>query len=143
MSLIKQIKSELLAARKDGTDKVKTSLLTTLVGEAQMAGFNDGKRDSTDEEVQATIRKFVKGLKETIDKAESIGINCEDQHRELAILYALLPQQMSEQELRTIIGLYIEHGINTKASIMKALKDQHTGKFDGKLASTIVTSMVA
>ena len=143
MSLLQTIKNDLLDFRKEGTNKVAIALLTTLVGEASMSGFNDGKRESTDAEVIAVIKKFVKGLNEVIERAEALNVNCNNQHQELSILDLYLPKQLSEVELKTIIGLYIDKGINTKGSIMKALKDQYNGQYDGKLASNIISLEVS
>ena len=42
------------------------TLLTTLYSEAQMVGKNDGNRETTDAEVVAVIKKFVKNIDETL-----------------------------------------------------------------------------
>ena len=63
MSLIIEIKSAQLAARK-ARDSFTASSLTTLIGEAEMVGKNAG-REVTDAEVVAVLKKFVKNIDET------------------------------------------------------------------------------
>ena len=59
MSLLAQLKKDSLLARK-AADGVRATLLSTLIAEAEMVGKNAGNRESTDDEVQQTIRKFLK-----------------------------------------------------------------------------------
>jgi hypothetical protein len=60
MSLIQTIKADQVQARK--ARSASASILTTLIGEAEMIGKNAGDRESTDEEVIAIIKKFIKNL---------------------------------------------------------------------------------
>lgn len=59
------------------------------------------------------------------------------------ILDTYLPQMYTEAELEQIIGFYINvEGVHEKkdmGKVMKFLKDTHSGKYDGKLASQIVS----
>ena len=56
MSLLHTLRQDALAARK-ARDAIAASLLVTLVSEAEMTGFNDGKRESSDVEVMATMKQ--------------------------------------------------------------------------------------
>ena len=64
MTLLAKLKADSLQARKDG-NKVAANLLVTLVSEATMVGKNAGNRDSTDEEVQRVVKKFLDNTIET------------------------------------------------------------------------------
>ena len=48
--LIENLKEDQLIARKN-RDQIKATLLTTLIGEAEMVGKNTGNRSPFDEEV--------------------------------------------------------------------------------------------
>ena len=72
MSLIQTIKTAQVAARK--ARDPSASLLTTLIGEAEMVGKNAG-REVTDQEVVATIKKFIKGIDETLKAVASTGVD--------------------------------------------------------------------
>lgn len=102
-TLINTIKQNQLQARKN-KDAAAASLLTTLVGEASMIGKNDGNRESTDAEVTAVIKKFVKNIDESISAlSKNAGENAEriaTATKEKEILMAYLPKQLDEAQLR-------------------------------------------
>jgi uncharacterized protein YqeY len=139
MTLLDKIKTEQLVARKAGI-KSRASLLTTLVGEASRPGLDDGKRDSTDAEVTAVIKKFIKNIDECISKVS------EDKaaafKEEKLILEEFLPQQITGMSLHfTIVGIIGSLGEYDKSSIMRELKTHFAGRYDGKEAAQIVDSL--
>lgn len=133
--LINKIKEDNLVARK-AHDSAKASLLTTLLGEAEMIGKNDGNRQTTDAEVQEVIQKFVKNNKLTIAALKDIG--AEQFHKENEILSEYLPKMLSEEELKTVI---LSYGTKNMGEIMKQLKANHAGMYDGQLASKIAKAL--
>jgi len=140
MSLLQKIKADQLQARKDKAS-VKASVLTTLIGEASVIGKNDGGRDTTDQEVQAVIKKFVKNIEETL-KAPSLSINAYTVlTHEQEILTAYLPSQMTVDQLTdTITAIAAEVGATSAkdlGKVMKEMQTRHAGTYDGSAASTI------
>ena len=98
MSLLAQLKKDSMLARK-AADSVRATLLSTLIGEAEMVGKNAGNRESTDDEVQQTIRKFLK------NNQEALGVIKDAERRvaleqESAILTAYLPPMAGEAEVK-------------------------------------------
>lgn len=71
MTLIQQIKDKQIAARKSGDSLA--SLYTTLLGEASIIGKNAGNRETTDVEVVAVVKKFIKNIDETVQALTSRG----------------------------------------------------------------------
>ena len=140
MSLLHKIKDDSLAARKD-RDVIKSALLTTLYSEAAMVGKNNGNHETTDAEVIAVVKKFIKGNDEVIQ-------NVTDQARheialqEKALLLAYLPKQLSDDELRVIVGALVEtltdRSIKQTGKIMAELKAKYSGQYDGAAASKII-----
>ena len=57
MSKLQEIKAAQLTARKE-RNTFKASLLTTLIGEAEMVGKSAGNRPSTDEEVLQVLNMY-------------------------------------------------------------------------------------
>lgn len=148
MSLLELIKRDQLTARKDKTAKDVASLLTTLIGEASMIGKNDGNRESTDAEVIAVIKKFIKNNKELADIVDKTSDA--HQHKALTeniILGYYLPKQMSEEDIRKVVQSHIEtlEEVSPKAMglIMKLLKDNYGGRYDGKMASKVVKELLS
>lgn len=141
MTLLEQIKADQLQARIM-TNKAKASILTTLIGEAEMVGKNDGNRDTTDQEVIATIKKFIKNIDETIAVAGST----ETLVAEKDALQVYLPRQLTEPELRVTIGnIIVTQGLSgpkAMGRLMGELKKNHAGSYDGALASRLVKELL-
>ena len=137
MSLLDSIKADQLTARKE-KKAVKASLLTTLIGEAAMVGKNAG-RDTTDAEVVATIRKFLKGIDESLRVAGDYrdGDQCTVLWEEKEALESYLPRQMDQSELKRVLTQFNAENAN-KGVLMKFLKDNFAGQYDGKLAAQVV-----
>lgn len=141
MSLMNRIRADQLDARK-AKDANRIGLLTALIGEAGMVGKNAGNRESTDDEVTAVIRKFMKNANETLgvvqgDRADSI-------RNEIAILESYLPTQLSPDSLRDIIKTFLASNSGAKmGDVMKHLKESHAGLYDGKMASQIAKEELA
>lgn len=135
MSLLQKIKQDQLVARKE-RDGFVGGLLTVLYSEASIIGFNDGKRESTDEEVVKVIKKFIKGIDENISVARTDDAKHEFL-KEKAVLEKYLPKQLTEEQLTNIIGNYIRELGPNKSAIMKNLKETLSGQYDGKMAAII------
>jgi uncharacterized protein len=147
MTLLMTLKADQLAARKS-RDQLKASLLTTLIGEAEMLGKNDGNREVTDSEVTALIKKFIKNVDITLD---AIGLKMYDADGRIAdaqeerrILDSYLPKQLTQEQLTHIIGsMKVEFNVldvKGKGAIMKTLKERFDGQYDGKMAAQVVDS---
>lgn len=137
MTLIEQIKKDQLTARKN-RDAVATSLLTVLMSEALMVAKNDGREAPTDEEVVASVRKFLKGNAEVQLHAKDEALDIAK--REAELLNGYLPKQLTEVELGGIITSLNEPNMG---KIMAHLKANYTGQYDGALASKVVKKVLA
>lgn len=140
MSLLQQIKTDLFARRKEGTNKLAISLLTTLYSEAANVGLNDGKRQTTDAEVSAVLKKFVKNLNECIDAGAKKSLDVSSYLAEKDIIESYLPKQLSAVEIEAFVVEYVRDG--GKPAAMKALKEHYAGQYDGKLAATVVDNLI-
>lgn len=142
MSLMQQIREKQLAARK-ASDVNAASLYTTFLGEAAMIGKNDGNRETTDAEVIAVAKKFIKNINDTLSYlGNSIEDALTDRRESLlaerALLEQFLPLQLTETALEHFVRAQVEAGVTNMGLIMKALKDKHAGQYDGQLASAVV-----
>lgn len=134
-------KSARLEYRKDKTPelRIKSSLLTTLVGELE----NVAKSKTVTEEItQGLVTKFLKGAKDSLPHARG-----EDEvirlQEEIKILEGYLPVQLTELDLSLIVKQYLveNEGVNI-GQVMGYLKSSYNGQFDGKLASKIVRDLL-
>jgi len=142
MSVLNDIKENLTTVRKL-KNKFGIQILTTLYGEAAMKGKNNGNRESTDDEVVATVRKFIKNAKELLGYT-TCTISRGQIKAEIIIYEQYLPTQLTIQELSDIItkiitdnDIAIPKGMGR---VMKELSAQYAGRYDGKLASELVRS---
>ena len=149
MTLIETIRKAQLQARKEKR-AADASTLTTLIGEAEMIGKNDGNRASTDAEVVNVIKKFVKNIDETLNvlaKDSSKADRVEALTGEKALLVTFLPQQLSEDQLRTILGGFVsaltEKNPKMMGKVLASLKEQYAGQYDGALASKVAKELLA
>lgn len=157
--LIETIKKDQLQARKD-KNEVVSSLLTTLIGEAEMIGKNDGNRKTTDTEVTAVIKKFVKNIDETVTaltksaeqetdvaKKETLQIKVAGFEKEKTILMPYLPQQLNDDQIRAEMGKIIAEfslaGPKGMGVLMKEMKARFNGAYDGAVASKISKELLA
>ncbi len=133
MTLLDQIKADSLQARKD-RNGTKASLLVTLHAEALSVGKNDGNRDTTEEETIRTVKKFIKGVDESLKYTADTHLM-----EQKAYLETYLPTQLNEDDLKKAIKELIVANPNiTMGSLMAGLKSAYAGLYDGVLASKLV-----
>ena len=124
MSLLEKIRADQLAARK-ARDAEKVSTLTTLLSDAARVGKDDGDRESTDAEVIAVVRKFLKSNAENMriagDRRDSEWCDTLDAERE--VVEAYLPKQMTKAEIMD----RLKDLEKNKGALMKYLKDNFAG----------------
>lgn len=144
--MINRIKHDLTAARINKKDQILIDLLTTLYSEASMVGFNDGKRLPTDTETRKVINKFIKGINDCLKfESKSIKLIKEKSILESYISSDLIvdPSILSREQLTRTIKTYVTAvGQPNKSEIMRYLKSQFNGKYNGKEASTIVDEIL-
>ncbi|MBO9545755.1 GatB/YqeY domain-containing protein [Caulobacter sp.] len=154
MALLDALKADQLAARK-ANDRLKADLLTTLIGEATQITTEEFKRgvtEVTDEKVVATVAKFSKNIKQTLENlaaerarlaAAGGDVSKADERikaaeTELAILSSYGPKQMTETELRAAIDDFKAKTPDANVgAIMAHLKTNFGGQYDGKMASAL------
>jgi uncharacterized protein YqeY len=140
MSLIAQLKKDSLLARK-AADSLKAALLSTLIAEAEMIGKNAGNRESNDDEVQQTLRKFLKNNQEALavikDEARAAPLRIEAE-----ILASYLPPMATEAEVKAVIAEALatltERGPKAIGTVMGALKSRFGSAFDARQANAWV-----
>lgn len=135
MSILQKIKDDLLAARKAGK-VIERSLLTTVLSEVQMIGKNDGGRDTTDAETIAYLKKMIKNTNDTIGHVPADSTGREVLVQEVAILSSYLPQQMTEEQIQSIIEDLKDKAYGVP-EIMKYFKEKHAGFYDGAFVSKL------
>ncbi|MBS0509709.1 MAG: GatB/YqeY domain-containing protein [Proteobacteria bacterium] len=140
MSLLSQLKKDALLARKSAS-AVRAALLTTLIAEAEMVGKNAGNRESSDEEVQGTIRKFLKNNQEALAVIKDAERRAMLQE-ESSILTGYLPPMATEADVRALIAETVaglaDRSPKSMGVVMAALKAKFGSGFDARQANAWV-----
>lgn len=144
--LLDQIKADFKTARL-ARDAQTSALLSSLIGEAEklMVGnpkiTTDGQRDDI---VLSTVKKFIDGANEMIEKAVGRPELVEQSKAEVKILDRYRPKQMSEDEIRAALASYRDGQPDAKiGQYMGFLKSNFGGQYDGGLAQRLIKDFLA
>lgn len=149
MTLLQTLQKDQLLARKN-KNEIEASVLTVLYSDAVNIGKNQGNRKTTDDEVIALTKKFVKTAQENLKIYEDSNKTdaVEKTKAELEVLKRYLPQSPSEDEINAKIqDLLATNGWAkepaTVGKVMKELKAQYGSALDGALASKLIKEQLA
>lgn len=141
MSLYITIKAAALQARKQRDTATATSL-TTLIGELETFAKNTG-REPTDADVTALVQKTLKNIDEVLRLASQESSSYLTAVEERKLFEKYLPKQLTTAELQSLIDSYVEAGAKTVGDVMKLLKTNHNGQYDGAAASALLKARFA
>jgi len=127
--LTNKIGKEIVAAMKE---KNKFRLMALKMIKTELLNNQKEKKPRKDIEVVASYyKKLAKNL--DIYKEE---VALDNLKKELVIIKEFMPKELSREELESLIEKHLELG--NFGQIMKAVKEEVAGVFDGKLVSEII-----
>ena len=148
MSLLDTINQDLKTAMKSGDDVGKRTL-RGLKAAITRAEKEKGNQPLTDDEILAVLQKQAKQRRDSIEAYQQAGRDdlVAEESAELAVIETYLPQQMSEEEIRTVAQRVIEEvgatGPRDMGKVMGKLMPQLRGKADGRLVNQVVRNLLA
>jgi uncharacterized protein YqeY len=146
-----ELKAEIQEAVKQSMksgDRVTLSTLRLLLS----AVHNEEsrvRRDLTSEDIQRTIATLSKQRVEAIELYRKGGREdlAQKEEAELAVLKRFLPQQLTEQEVRSLIQACIveagAQGVQDLGKVMKLVMPKVAGRSDGKRVNELVKQLLA
>jgi hypothetical protein len=148
MELLVKLQKDQLDARKR-RNEIESSILTVLYSDAANIGKNQGNRITTDDEIIALIKKFIKTGEQNLviyhekNKVEAIS----QTEKELEILKRYMPTTLSEEDLEQVIKEIITINDWKKESatmglVMRELKIRYGVALNGALASKLIKKYV-
>ena len=146
MGLKDQIQQDIKQAMKD-KDKVKLSTLRLLMSEIKNKEIDAGG-ELEEGDILSIIQKAAKQRKESIEQYKKGGRDelAAKEKRELEILSAYLPKQLSQEELESIIKEAIEKCGATSpkemGKVMKEVMPAVKGRADGKEVNALVRKLL-
>lgn len=146
MSLRNDIAKNVTEALKAG-DKDKLSALRMLLSAVKYKEV-DLRRELMDEEVHQVASTLIRQRQDSIEQYTKGGRPdlAEKEEKEIIVIKAFLPPQMSAEELRAIIKKAASEtnssGMKDMGKLMKAVMPLVKGKADGKLVNDIVKEVL-
>lgn len=143
--LKEQVQSDIKEAMKSG-DSFRVTVLRMLsaaFGNAEIAAR--GGADLTEADYQQVIKREVKKRAESIEMYKTAGRteSAETEQRELDLLSAYLPEQMSEDEVRAVVDAVVaEKGVENMGMIIGEVKARTDGRADGGLIAKLVKERI-
>ena len=141
-----QLMSDLKEAMK-AKDTVRKATITMLRSQIKQIEV-DNRADVSEEEIIDIIAKQVKQKNaaiEEFEKAERSDL-VDEAKREIEVLMAYLPKQLTEEEIRAIVAQTVsEVGATSQkdmGKVMGALAPKTKGKADNKLVSQVVRELL-
>ena len=151
MSLKKQIDEKLNAAlkAKDKNTYPTLRLVVSAIKDAEIAGRTKGKKEITDSEVSAILKKMIKQRNESCEVYKKAGRNelLENEIKEIKVISAFLPKQLSDEETKRICQEVIKttgaSSMKDMGKIMGALKSKHAESLDFSKVSVILKELLS
>ncbi|HAH19767.1 MAG: glutamyl-tRNA amidotransferase [Omnitrophica WOR_2 bacterium GWF2_43_52] len=125
-------------------DAEKVSTISFLRSQMKNLAIDKRQNALTDEDVISVLRKLVKQRRDSIEqfKAGNRQDLVEKEAKELEILLAYLPQQVSDEKMKEIIEEVVKAtgatSIQDMGKVMKELMAKFAGRSDNKLVSELV-----
>jgi uncharacterized protein len=125
-------------------DQLRVNTVRGVIAEIKKSEI-DSQQPLTEAGVIAIIEREIKKRRDAIEfarkasRAELVTQN----ETEMKILQSYLGEQLSGEELNSIIAGLIQNGADSIGKVMAALGAQYKGRFDGRCASETVKKLLA
>lgn len=146
-----KIKEELMKDLKESMqqkDMLRKDTVTMLRA-AILQIEKDTQKELTESEIEGIVAKEIKKRKDSIADYEKGGRQdiVDTVNKEIQILEKYLPEQLTEEEILSLVKEAIENtgaaSMKDMGKVMGALKEKTTGKADGKVVSDMVKQELA
>ena len=148
MSIKDRLTEDMKAAMKAKADGKQQLAVIRMVRSAIRQQEIDGKTELDDNGVIAVISKEVKMRKDSLEEFKKGGREdlVAQTEAEIAVLMPLVPQQLSEAEVRTLVEEAVAaSGASSQkdmGKVMGLLMPKVKGRADGKMVNTIVRELL-
>lgn len=147
MQLRERLTAEMKTAMKS-RDSLRLSAIRMILSSVKNRDI-ELKREMDDREITETIVTLCKQRRESIRLFKEAGRQelVDKEEAELALMLEFLPQQLTREELESLVDKAIAETAATSGKdmgkVMKVLQSQVSGRADGKLVSEVVKQKLA
>ena len=150
MSLKKKIDEKLNEAlkAKDKDTYPTLRLVVSAIKDAEIAGRTKGQKEMSDSEIMAILKKMIKQRNESCDVYKKAGRDelLENETKEIKVISAFLPQQLSEEETKKICEDVVKSvgasSMKDMGKVMGVLKSKHADSLDFSKVSSIIKELL-
>ncbi|MCA8980545.1 MAG: GatB/YqeY domain-containing protein [Planctomycetes bacterium] len=146
MSIQERMNADVKQAMRDGDDLVKGTL-RMVIAEIKNKRI-ELQKDLTEADVEAVLMRCVKSRQDSEQQYRDANRPelAEKEAAEIAVIQKYLPEQLNEDEARSVVQRIIaEVGATSKkdmGAVMKALMASYKGKIDGRLVQRLVGELL-
>ena len=150
MSLKQQINSKLIEAlkAKDKNTYPTLRLVVSAIKDAEIAGRSKEQKEITDSDITVILKKMIKQRNESCEVYKKAGRNelLESETKEIEVIHAFLPKQLSEEETKKICQETLKSvgatSMKDMGKVMGALKSKHADTIDFSKVSLIIKELL-
>ena len=150
MSLKKKIDEKLNEAlkAKDKDTYPTLRLVVSAIKDAEIAGRTKGQKEMSDSEIMTILKKMIKQRNESCDVYKKAGRDelLENETKEIKVISAFLPQQLSEEETKKICEDVVKSvgatSMKDMGKVMGVLKSKHADSLDFSKVSSIIKELL-
>ena len=150
MSLKKQIEQKLNEAlkAKDKSIYPTLRLVVSAFKDAEIAKRTKDQKEMSDSDLTAILKKMIKQRNESCEVYKKAGRNelLENETKEIEVISAFLPKQLSEEETKKICEEAIKSSgassMKDMGKVMGVLKAKHADTLDFSKVSSIIKTLL-
>ena len=150
MSLKQQIESKLNEAlkAKDKNTYPTLRLVVSAIKDAVIAGRSKGQQEVADSDITSILKKMIKQRNESCEVYKKAGRKelLESESREIKVISAFLPKQLSEEETKKICQETVKSvgatSMKDMGKVMGMLKSKHADTIDFSKVSSIIKELL-
>ena len=150
MSLKNQIEEKLNQAlkAKDKNTYPTLRLVVSAIKDAEIAGRTKGQKEISDSDITTILKKMIKQRNESCEVYKKAGRNelLENETKEIEVINAFLPKQLSEDETKKICADVVKSvgasSMKDMGKVMGALKSKHSDTLDFSKVSLIIKELL-
>ena len=150
MSLKKQIEQKLNEALKAKDKNIYPTLrlVVSAIKDAEIASRTKDQKEMSDSDLTAILKKMIKQRNESCEVYKKAGRNelLENETKEIEVISAFLPKQLSEEETKKICEEAIKSSgassMKDMGKVMGVLKAKHADTLDFSKVSLIIKTLL-
>ena len=150
MSLKNQIEEKLNKALKAKDKNVYPTLrlVISAIKDAEIAGRSKNQKEMSDGDITAILKKMIKQRNESCEVYKKAGRKelLENETKEIEVINAFLPKQLSEDETKIICAEVVKSvgasSMKDMGKVMAALKSKHSDTLDFSKVSSIIKALL-